>query len=1215
MPVTSTQVSGLIGGQNAMFGNTASYAQQINPFHQGGQFPTYQNPMAGAGISPAMHPSSFFLNQGMAAAPGLIGGGVRAAIPAMSIGGMLLGGRLGGMFSPMIAAFSSLGRSFGYARGAGIGANIATMGGNIAGAGIGGIARAGLFAGAAAAPAFLATQALQYTGGQMVEGARFQNQVSGFLQNAFRFTNPASRTGMGFGATEQRQIGSMLQEMGVRDAMTTPQELLNVMQRGTNMGVFRGVQDAREFRRRFIDMKNSLQEIAQTFNATLTDALPFLQNARQMGFWTPNDITRHAQQVRQLQANTGMSTQQAQAVMGAGAQMARAIGGTGAQGAEMMARAQGMAGAALFGGTITSRQLGAAGFGTGAEGARNLGMMLAGTSTNFARSRVGRWALAALMNQEGTGLNQARLAQFAAGGMSVGRMGALARQNVRGQRAYNFVLNEEELRGQLAQAGPQATLGIVRSLVGGRLHSENARDQLITNRIIQRFMGGTKRQAKMIAEMARDMPRILSIQAARSETSLDMQERNREQIMNNRLEQFKRGLGHWWEENISGPLNKAGADLGFRIGRTWERFSDRLLGMRGRSIGLQDFAVRAMRTSAITGDLSYLRRATGGAGLLRDVLGRAPAERTLGMTLGGAVGAIAGGFGGLTGGITGAVTGAMAGWGIGERVGGLISPAGQPMLMNRGAIEARERGAAGFIGAPEARALGFGGEGQLETARRSVGARQIEQFLRSSSAIRLRGREEDNRLYAARVLRMIRGGAAGEEARALLSEEGLAPETGLARLAALQGAARGTVTEIDVRKNIKYTDPETIRTRLERDREVQTEKLVTLMRGGVEDAWWRFGGEGGIEGAPITVRGMDALREDPRGRQALLLFSQANETQDPRKKEELRNEARQILRDLSLDKDVPEEIRTITTKMQDPNDPQANEMVKMAGMLGDNLRSAQGFELRETIVTRRRRLVTRLGAKGMNQLRKAAGEVGGRLRRALGAALSTSIRGAGEHQKQMELLAQAAIATPERAAEMQQVLAAGGLGTSEIAQLLQTTQRFAAFREDQRMTVAEEEEETLKGGRGRRMGAARLGVTTLARELGWGSLGSKEVTGLITGNKRYLQGLEQKLKDSDMKQTDINDLFRIFQGGITQDEFARVGARISVSHGTETYSAKIAKEAGLKPKAEEFLRMSQRDSAETRELKLQTAFLRNMDQNIANLAEGESIVKQSKQEK
>jgi hypothetical protein len=553
MPVSSQQINQMMAGQQAMFGNNATYAQQISPMGRAmGVTPTYAAP-----YSPMASPGAAEFNQGAAAAPGMMNAASSYGAPMMMGAGMMMGGRAGAALDPFTAGMRGFGRGVGWQGGAGITSNLGSM----ARGGIGGIAR-GVGMGALYAAGPMAMYAAgKYAFGQMAEGAQFQNQVSASLQNQFRFTNEQSRTGYGFGQVEQRQIGSMLQNMGTKDMMTTPQELLGIMNQGAGMGVFRGVQDAREFRQKFTQMKDSLTEIAKTFNTTLSEALPFFQQARQQGFWTPQDITRHATQVRQTQANTGMSARQAQAVMGMGAQMARSIGGTGQQGAEMMARSQQLSGAALFGNVVSSRELGEAGFGTGAQGAQNLGNMLAGATARFARSRVGRWAMASMMNKEGTGLDPAGLQYLASGAMSVGEMGARARRNVRGGRAYQFVQNEGEMRGQLAQAGPQAAMGIVRSLVGGRLYGEGGRDRLVTRRIIQRFMGGNARQADMVAKMAREMPRMMAIQAARSEGSLDAQERQREQQMQDSYEGFKRKIGHWWEEKISGPLREAGADF------------------------------------------------------------------------------------------------------------------------------------------------------------------------------------------------------------------------------------------------------------------------------------------------------------------------------------------------------------------------------------------------------------------------------------------------------------------------------------------------------------------------------------------------------------------------------------------------------------------------------------------------------------------------------
>ena len=223
----------------------------------------------------------------------------------------------------------------------------------------------------------------------------------------------------------------------------------------------------------------------------------------------------------------------------------------------MMARAQMMSGAMLRGGWVTEGQLGEAGFGTGAEGAQNFGMMMASGAARFARSRVGRWALAAMMNREGTGLDPAALQQMSAGGMGVGAIGAMARRNVSGGRAYNFVMNEEEMRGQLAEAGPMAQMGFMRSIIGSRMFGGSGRDRLVTRRLIQRFMGGTSRQADMMAEAMRNMPQILAAQAASSEGALDAQERQNERMMRDTWEGFKRSIGQTWREKVTAPLREA----------------------------------------------------------------------------------------------------------------------------------------------------------------------------------------------------------------------------------------------------------------------------------------------------------------------------------------------------------------------------------------------------------------------------------------------------------------------------------------------------------------------------------------------------------------------------------------------------------------------------------------------------------------------------------
>ena len=157
MPITSHQVGGMIGGQQAMFGNFASYSQQITPGGGGGMQPTYQNPMGGGGGG------GMDIGTAGVSAMGNIGG---SAIGAAAMAGSFLPGKVGGAFGmmdPTMAAMSGFGMGSGINFGgkgilsrAGWG-NMASSMGRMASGGIGGIARAGMMglggAALAAAPA------------------------------------------------------------------------------------------------------------------------------------------------------------------------------------------------------------------------------------------------------------------------------------------------------------------------------------------------------------------------------------------------------------------------------------------------------------------------------------------------------------------------------------------------------------------------------------------------------------------------------------------------------------------------------------------------------------------------------------------------------------------------------------------------------------------------------------------------------------------------------------------------------------------------------------------------------------------------------------------------------------------------------------------------------------------------------------------------------
>lgn len=620
MPITSAQVSGMIGGQQAMFGNFASYSQQISPMQMGGM-PTYSNPMQGAGTAfqppapPAFDELHTGMNLGTSAVSAIGNIGVPAMGTAMTLGGMMLPGMAGGAMRALDPFSMGMG---GFMRGSGLragGAGIMSNLGRIASGGVGSIARAGLAgvggAMAGAAMPMALWGAGSYAAGQMTEGAQFQNQVHGVLQNQFRFRNPASTTGYGFDREGASQVSDLIRTMGHKDMMTGPQELLRVMKQGTDMGLFKTVQDVKEFKTRFSGMVKALKEISSSMSTTLEGAMPFLAEARRMGFWTPQDIAGRAGSVRTTALNAGLSVAQTQQMMAQGSAMARSIGALGAHGALGMQRSLDVVGGSLRSGVVSESMLSEATGGlTGQEAVQSMAGSLQAGATRFARSGRARWLLASLGGKGFHGLDEGALGQLTSGRMTIGDIQRSASRNINKEGRFNFVMNEEELRGQLVEKGPEVGIGFAKAIAGSSLYGQSGRDKYLTRRIFQRVLGVDARQADVAAQQARSMSQIMEQNMARGQADIDQMERNRDEIMNHSWEGYKRKFAQWWDSNVKSPLQKSGAEISKGIANFWERSSDKLWGRAPAGLRLRGYdseMIRALQSN-VMGDHSLMGR-------------------------------------------------------------------------------------------------------------------------------------------------------------------------------------------------------------------------------------------------------------------------------------------------------------------------------------------------------------------------------------------------------------------------------------------------------------------------------------------------------------------------------------------------------------------------------------------------------------------------------
>jgi hypothetical protein len=258
----------------------------------------------------------------------------------------------------------------------------------------------------------------------------------------------------------------------------------------------------------------------------------------------------------------------------------------------------------------------------GSEAIASLSGTLQAGTTRFAASRTARWLLAATANKSMTGLDEGKLGMLASGRVGIGQIRGMAEKGVQG-RGAEFMMGEEEMRGDLLKRGPEAQAGFIAGIAGNRLHGDSAMDKYVTRRLIQRYFGGDARQADTMAELARNMPQIMRENSRRAEASADMQGRQHSEMMEHSYEGLKRKVSDWTKKFVEEPLQQAGASFSQGIGDMWERATDKIWGRapRGlRSMGIDQSMAKAMTASAL-GDTGAMHRAFATSGEMQKTFG------------------------------------------------------------------------------------------------------------------------------------------------------------------------------------------------------------------------------------------------------------------------------------------------------------------------------------------------------------------------------------------------------------------------------------------------------------------------------------------------------------------------------------------------------------------------------------------------------------------
>lgn len=574
MPISSMQIAAMSPVAQQMGGMQApgNYMQQITPpglhgMGYGGPPGSQISPPAfsvGIGAPPTPMqggpPTGFMDPSAMAQGGmgGMMGMGFGAMMPGTG-GAGVLGERMAGS---AINAMGTIGTGMGWLN---TGAGIAGMLG-MGGAGMAALGGTGIGMAAAGGA---------YAANQMGVGFQQRQQVNQVMRQNFggMMGVGGGRGGMGFNAEEMGGISNMMREMGTQDIFTNMEELTRVADKTSQMGLYRGIQSAKDFKDRFRKTVDTLKEIATTMNTSLEEATNFMQQGRQMGFFSGQELNANLMRTRMGAGATGLSVQQVQQMGQAGSQMGRAMGMRGRQGASAMQGiglniAQGMEM-----GILSDEMMAEATGGLqGGEAATAMAQSIMQANNRWLSRGAGRVMTAGLWNPETGGIDQAALKQVQSGQLSLRDLRDRGRRNIAatGGRRSEFFAQQERIQGQLQEAGGGM---LMMGAVGE--HMARRRGLELEDPIMQRWMRRRFRlsqsQVEAMTRLQRRMPEIQ--ERGRARMKQQMEQTVRAKTMESAgLAGLERRISRRWEERFENPFREMADSLTTQISRGIENF-------------------------------------------------------------------------------------------------------------------------------------------------------------------------------------------------------------------------------------------------------------------------------------------------------------------------------------------------------------------------------------------------------------------------------------------------------------------------------------------------------------------------------------------------------------------------------------------------------------------------------------------------------------------
>jgi len=229
-----------------------------------------------------------------------------------------------------------------------------------------------------------------------------------------------AESGRGFGYRELKGITDIMREVDKADPYTMMSDLNQTLRAFTDIGMAQGVQDAKEFGRRFKKMSETVRDIARSMGTTMEDATAVFSNMRQAGFVSGSDVIANTRQMQVL-GGLGMSRDQFFGAQQQGAGISRSASMSGTSGARQISGIATHLLNEVESGRITGERLmDITGAATPADAAEALGRDFLQSQISFFEGDAGGAVLAAFgTKKDGKftgGLDRAALQEFIQGG-------------------------------------------------------------------------------------------------------------------------------------------------------------------------------------------------------------------------------------------------------------------------------------------------------------------------------------------------------------------------------------------------------------------------------------------------------------------------------------------------------------------------------------------------------------------------------------------------------------------------------------------------------------------------------------------------------------------------------------------------------------------------------------------------------------------------------